>query len=117
MYKSATVRAVAATVLAGLCVYAQPSASWTQIGNTLIDRSLAGLASGPVDRVWYSADGSQLLIRTASGHVFATSDFDTWKPSSGSPPAPASPPVSGRLPETDAQTRAARAGSSRVYAF
>jgi uncharacterized protein (TIGR03437 family) len=128
MYKSATVRVLAATAGASLGLLAQspdrqiPAAAsanpttWRPIGNTVIDRSLAGLASGPVDRVWYSADGSQLLLRTTSGNVFATSDFETWKPTSATPPASPSPPVSGRLPEANAQTRSARPGS-RLYAF
>jgi len=124
MYKSATVRVLAATVAATvgatLSLHAQvpPSASpWRQIGNTLIDRSLAGLATGPVDRVWYSSDGSQLLIRTPTGKVFATSDLETWQPASGAPPANPSAPATGRLPEPQAQTRASRIGSPRLYAF
>lgn len=134
MYKSATVRVLGATIAAALALHAQnpspegasaeaaatavpnPTTSfWRQIGNALIDRSLAGLATGPVDRVWYAPDGSQLLVRTASGSVFATSDFETWQPASGTPPAPPSPAISGRLPEPDAQSRAARTG--RLYAF
>jgi uncharacterized protein (TIGR03437 family) len=91
--------------------------AWRRIGNSLIDRSLAGLATGPVDRVWYSPDGSQLLIRTASGKVFATSDFETWQQASAVPPSVPSPPVSGRLPEINAQTRAGRPGAARLYAF
>src|ERR1700723_2557822 len=118
MYKSATVRVLYATLLS-LCLQGalqgQPATTWRQIGNTLIDRSLAGLATGPVDRVWYSADGSQLLLRTPSGKVFATSDFETWHPASAVPPANSSVPAA-RLPEPQAQTRA-RIGSSRVYAF
>ena len=121
MYKSATVRVLYATLAVSLGfqvgLKAQPATTWRQIGNTLIDRSLAGLATGPVDRVWYSPDGSQLLIRTASGKIFATSDFETWRPASGTPPASPSPPISGRLPEADAQTRIARLGSPRLYAF
>jgi uncharacterized protein (TIGR03437 family) len=118
MYKLATVRVLAATVVASLGLSAQTPASgniWRPLGNTLIDRSLAGLATGPVERVWYSADGSQLLLRTPSGKVFATSDFETWHPASAVPPANYSAPAA-RLPEPQAQTRA-RIGSSRVYAF
>jgi uncharacterized protein (TIGR03437 family) len=117
MYKRATVRVLIATVGASLGLFAQTSTTWRPIGNTVIDRSLAGLATGPVDRVWYSPDGSQLLIRTPSGRVFATSDFETWHLASGNPSAPSSPPISGRLPEADAQTRISGVGSSRVYAF
>jgi hypothetical protein len=89
MYKSATGRVEVATVLSALALVllptialrAQPASesSWRSIGNTLIDRSLAGLATGPVDRVWYSADGTQLMIRTSSGNTFVTSDFETWQ--------------------------------------
>jgi uncharacterized protein (TIGR03437 family) len=148
MYRTATVRVPIATVLASLGLFAQipgvPQApatlgaaeaastavsngttngatntiTWRRIGNALIDRSLAGLATGPVDRVWYSADGSQLTIRTSSGNTFTTSDFETWQPASlAPPPYPPPLPISGRLPEADAQTRAATAGSSRTYAF
>lgn len=118
MYKTATVRILIATVGVSVGLFAQtpgkPQTTWRAIGNALIDRSLAGLATGPVDRVWYSGDGAQLLIRTASGKIFATSDFETWRPSSGTPPAAPAPPATGRLPEADAQTRA---GASRLYAF
>src|SRR5277367_4887250 len=129
MYKTATARVLTATVWVAMVHQAQNSAipgaaataviqgDWRRIGNALIDRSLAGLATGPVDRVWYSPDGSRLLIRTSSGNIFATSDFETWQAASGTPPASPSAPISGRLPEAQAQTRAARTGSSRVYAF
>jgi uncharacterized protein (TIGR03437 family) len=122
MYKSATVRVLTATLLAALGLHAQnpgqpPSSSWRQIGNALIDRSLAGLATGPVDRVWYSADGSQLLIRTASGSIFATGDFETWKPSSAAAPPPVTRPGAGQLPESGAATRSGRANSARLYSF
>jgi uncharacterized protein (TIGR03437 family) len=122
MYKTATACVLIATVAAPLSLLAQttavqPTTAWRKIGNDLIDLSLAGLATGPVDRVWYSADGSQLMIRTASGKIFATSDFETWEPAASTPPSSSTPPISGRLPEADAQTRAARIGSSRLYAF
>jgi uncharacterized protein (TIGR03437 family) len=120
MYKSATVRVLATTLCAALYLHAQTSAqtsSWRQIGNALIDRSLAGLATGPVDRVWYSADGSQLMIRTASGSVFATRDFETWQPSSVVASAPVTRSGAVSLPESAAVTRSARANSARLYAF
>jgi uncharacterized protein (TIGR03437 family) len=116
MYKSATVCVLIATAGASMSLFAQSTAPWRQIGNTLIDRSLSGLATGPVDRVWYTPDGSQLLIRTASSKTFATSDFETWQPASGTPPAP-TVSAAARLPEADAQTRMARPGSTRLYAF
>ena len=121
MYKSATVRVLAATVaiiIGPLGLYAQnPAAPWRPIGNALIDRSLAGLATGPVDRVWYSADGSQLLAHTADGREFATSDFETWQPSLAAAPAPVTRSGAVSLPEPSAVTRSARVNSARFYAL
>src|ERR1700689_2314728 len=117
MYKSATVWILAATVSLFAQVPAKPATTWRAIGNTLIDRSLAGLATGPVDRVWYSADGSQLLLHTADGRVFATSDFETWQPSSAAAPAPVTRSGAVSLPEPSAVTRSARVNSARLYAF
>ena len=34
---------------------------WRRVGNAAIDLDLAGLATGPVNRVWYSAAGDQIL--------------------------------------------------------
>ena len=80
MFRSATTRILIATVL-GTVGGPRPRrpaagrpAEWRHIGNSAIDLSLAGLATGPVDRVWYSGSGS-LLIHTASGRVFETADF------------------------------------------
>lgn len=121
MYKTATGRAliatVAATVLAAMGLSAQTTPDWRKIGNTLIDRSLAGLATGPVDRVWYSADGSQLFARTSSGRVFATSDFETWQAASAAAPAPVARSVAATMPETGALVRAGRPNSPRLYSF
>ena len=129
MYKTATSRVQRATAfaaampaavffLATLGLGAQPvEEAWRPIGNTLIDRSLAGFAGGPVDRVWYSADGAQLQIRTASGKVFSTSDFETWQPSAAIAPNPTTRPGAATLPEAGAVTRTARANSARLYSF
>jgi uncharacterized protein (TIGR03437 family) len=118
MYKSATACVLAATLgAAGILSAQAPETTWRQIGNALIDRSLAGLASGPVDRVWYSADGSQLFIRTGSGGVFATSDFETWKPVSAAAPAPVVRSGAVSLPESGAVTRSGRVSSARLYSF
>jgi uncharacterized protein (TIGR03437 family) len=110
---------------------------WRRVGNAAIDRSqsdrsqgdrsqgdlsqgdttLAGLATGPVERVWFSGDGARLSIRTATGSQFVTTDSDTWTATAPvePPPAPASP-VS-RLPERAAVARIAPGQPSRVYAF
>ena len=125
MYRFATFRIAIATVLATSAVTAQintqisaesPASTWRRIGNAAIDRSLADLASGPVDRVWFSATGS-LAIHTPSGRVFETADFENWKPSAAPVPAESTPRVQPlRLPEPDARTRS-RAGSPAVYAL
>src|SRR4051794_33900169 len=77
---------------------------WRRIGNTAIDTSLASVATGPVDRVWYSEDGARLFAHTASGRIYETSDFETWALSAESVQAPA--PVSAaarRSPERTAK--------------
>src|ERR1019366_10250704 len=79
---------------------------WRRVGNAAMDLELAGLATGPVDRVWYSPAGDQLLIRVWSGKLFETNDFDRW---TTAPADTAIPPVpegtSITLPEENAQVR------------
>jgi uncharacterized protein (TIGR03437 family) len=83
-----------------------------------MDLELAGLATGPVDRVWYSPAGNQLLIRTFSDKLFETNDFDGWAAVPGNMPLP--PSAGGQtvsLPENGAQVRNPVGSSLRVYAF
>ena len=91
---------------------------WRRVGNAAMDLELAGLATGPVDRVWYSPAGDQLLLRAWSGKLFETNDFDRW---TAAPADTAIPPVpEGRsitLPEDGAQVRNPSGSSPRVYAF
>jgi uncharacterized protein (TIGR03437 family) len=94
---------------------AQARPDWRRIGNAAVDAGLAGLASGPVERVWYSAD-ARLLIRTASGRVFETADLDRWLPASAVPPAPIGRPLE-RSPEAAAIGKAPAGQSPRVYAL
>ncbi len=128
MYRLATQRIAIATVLvAGStpALVAQTLApvsaveavrDWRRVGNAAIDRSLAGLATGPVNRVWYSSSGP-LLIRTASGSTFATADFEAWRPVQAVVPAePQSAPVS-RLPEDGARVRTPVGEPAIAYAF
>ena len=90
---------------------------WRRVGNAAIDLELAGLASGPVDRVWFSPAGDQLWIRTSSGKVFVTGDFDEWTRSQPLNPPAASQGSSLTLPENGAQVRDAAGSRPRVYAF
>jgi len=83
-----------------------------------MDLQLAGLATGPVDRVWYSSSGDRLLIRTAIGKLFETNDFDRWVAASIDTAIPAV--ADGRsisLPEEGAHVHNPAGASPRVYAF
>lgn len=90
---------------------------WRRIGNTTLELGLASPAGGPVDRVWYSADGATLYVRTALGKIFETTDFEQWKPSSVTafPPELAASPAQN-APEPSAKFRAAFGRPGRVYA-
>jgi uncharacterized protein (TIGR03437 family) len=98
--------------------WAQTPADWYHAGNHLVDLSLADLATGPVDRVWYSADGGTLYARTATGKTFETSDFETWRVSVAmAPPVMDALPGRSPAPESGAHLRAVAAQPSTLYAF
>ncbi len=99
---------------AGLADAQQPE--WRRIGNSAIDLQLAGVTTGAVSRLWYSADGTRLFTRTSAGQTYETSDFETWKPAS-LPLAALAPNLDGsafRVPEAGATVRLA--DSRRYYA-
>ena len=92
---------------------------WRRIGNSAVELALASPASGPADRVWFAGDGSLLYVRTRSGKVFQTSDFENWRPSSASPP-PAERDAavsSSSLPPGARAVPANRSSSLRLYAY
>src|SRR5690349_8925437 len=70
---------VACFLLCGSAWAQTPSLDWRHIGNSAIELALPSVATGPVSRVWYSADGSVLYARTESGKVFETNDFEQWR--------------------------------------
>ncbi len=80
---------------------------WRRIGNSALDVALASLAGGPVERVWYAADGSRLYALTASGVVLETEDFEKWRASPEAvAPADSNRAMSdSRLPESRAIAR------------
>src|SRR5574341_771124 len=90
---------------------------WRQIGNSALETMLASPSTGPVERVWYSEDGSLLFALTRSGRVFETRDFEAWKLGAAQPPAggdlDSSRPDS--LPDAGGDVRAVRRGGSRFY--
>src|SRR5581483_12276754 len=63
-----------------------PVPDWYHLANSLQDLSLAGLAGGSANRVWYSPDGGTLHVLTASGKVFETTDFEKWQLSKDAAP-------------------------------
>jgi uncharacterized protein (TIGR03437 family) len=88
---------------------------WRHVGNSAIDLGLAAVATGPVTRVWYSSDGTQLFAATGSGRVFTTSDLDGWTASQDPLPASESNVPALSVPEPHATVR--DAGQGRLYAF
>ena len=58
---------------------AQAPSTWKNLGGTSIVADLAGPATGPVSRAWYSLAGDRLSVATQSGRVFETGDFEHWR--------------------------------------
>jgi uncharacterized protein (TIGR03437 family) len=90
--------------------------NWRRIGSTAIDLALASPATGPVSRVWFSADGSRLFALTSAGRVFESADMETWS----TPASPVQPPEvadtgTARLPAGGAKLY--RQDSQRVFAL
>ena len=111
----------AAVVLATSAVFGQSApgpvrTDWRHIGNSAIDIGLAGVATGPIDRVWYSEDGSTLFVRTRSGGgIFSTEDFETWKAARTAKVPDAREAVIERSPEQSA-VHVRQAARGRMYA-
>jgi uncharacterized protein (TIGR03437 family) len=121
MCREATVRLVSATallVVSTWCAQAQPvTLDWRHIGNSAIELSMPSVTTGPVNRVWYSEDGSILYARTVSGRIFETTDFEQWKlVQDQSVTAPASVnPEAVTVPESGMKVRRQPAGAGRIY--
>lgn len=112
-----TTLALPLAVIAGLCLDAQVARpDWRHVGSAGIDLSLAGIATGAVDRVWFSEDGNRLYAKTHSGRTFVTSDLENWKIAPADRPAPPEKrnDVATTLPETSAKVQSASA--TRLYA-
>ncbi len=108
--------AVMAGVLSlAISLHAQTEPSeWRHIGNAAFDLGLSSVATGPVDRVWYSEDGLRLFARTRSGKTFETEDFERWRSLAN----PLDPPVEQSAPAISAPEPAAKirqASRSRMY--
>ena len=90
---------------------------WRHIGNTAIDLAFPSVATGPVDRVWYSSDGSTLYVRTLSGRIFQTTTFEQWRRVLDSKVVPPNRenPQTPSVPEPKLKVTAQVAGSGRLY--
>lgn len=91
--------------------------NWRRLGNAAMDLALPSAATGPVLRVWYDNGGAHLLVLTASGTVFETRDFESWRAVPDVNPPPAPPFYAIRLPEEKAVARPAVRSPGRGYAF
>ncbi|HMD48656.1 MAG TPA: hypothetical protein VKG79_06150 [Bryobacteraceae bacterium] len=90
---------------------------WRHIGNSAIELGLPSVATGPVSRVWYSADGSVLSLRTSDGRTYQTSDFERWQQAPDGrlvPPVPSTPAVAS-VPEPGLKLSSQTASSGRIY--
>lgn len=80
-----------------------------------MELALPSVATGPVDRVWYSADGAMLYAKTASGRIFQTKDFEQWQLVTDSKVnVPAEEQPASGAPETKFKVAMA-AASGRLY--
>ncbi len=90
---------------------------WRHLGNTAIEVALASPATGAAERVWYSADGSRLYVRTVDRTVFETADFEKWQPSAAVTPAADPDAPAASIPFGARGVRAAPADGRRLYAY
>ncbi len=109
---------LATSLASGFLAAQTPPVEWRPVGHPAIEAGLASPATGPMQAVWYSADGSRLYARTRAGRVFETADFENWAPSEASsePAAPPTPALD-RVPEAGARLAASPSVPGRVYAL
>src|SRR5580658_1999809 len=109
--------AVTLVVMQGLGFAQSGELDWRHIGNSAVQLGLPSVATGPIDRVWYSADGTVLYARTRSGRTYQTTDFEQWQRVADSmiaPPAAAAVPATS--PEAGLKVSSQAAISSRMFA-
>jgi uncharacterized protein (TIGR03437 family) len=106
------------SLAAGLLAAQTASVEWRRLGGPSMEVGLASPATGPVQAVWYSTDGSRLLARTRAGRIFETSDFENWTSvDAASEPAEAPAPAVDRMPESSAKVSVSNTAPGRVYAL
>lgn len=116
--RAVLVMAATACLAGGQTVSPALRPDWRQIGDTSVELLLASPATGPVDAVWFSPDGSRLYARTAADRVYETADFQFWRASAGARPAQV--PYEGRvarLPESAVRLAPDSSSPGRLYAL
>lgn len=89
---------------------------WRHIGNSALELALPSVATGPIVRVWFATDGSSLFVRTGSGRVLESRDYEQWRMVTDKnviQPTEAAPRFAS-LPEGNVKLRTAADGS-RMY--
>jgi hypothetical protein len=114
----AAVQVSSLALLGVLLSSAQVTPDWRKVGASSVELTFAAAATGPVEQVWFSADGSQLFARTAQGRTFVTSNYETWRPADRGATPPAVVQASAtRLPDPNARVVAAASNPERIYAL
>lgn len=109
-------RAAVAAVLGLLVLAPSAPAQWRRIGNSTQLLGLASPAGGPVERVWFAADG-RLFVQLPGGREFSSADLEVWQAETGVAPAAVTPaPSDAVAPEAGALLRGARSNPAVVYA-
>ena len=100
------------TLTAAVTALAQPPTEWRRLGSSAVELGLASPATGPVAQVWFAPDGVSLYARTASGRIFQTTDFESWRDAAGTFAPSPSTGVSklARMPEAEATVTPGTAG-------
>jgi uncharacterized protein (TIGR03437 family) len=126
MSQAATAWPLAALAILGVAsAWGQSSAQssapqnpgWHRLGQPSINLHLAGPATGPVARVWYSADGGTLFARALSGQTFQTADLENWTPVSATAPDENPAASAERTPEREARVATAAGDSRHVWSL
>jgi len=111
-------RLIGLALAGAFLVSAQTRPDWRKVGSSSVELMLASPATGPVERVWYSADGSLLFARTPSGKVFETADFETWAAvADGAETSTLIPATAARLPEPGARVVSSASNPARMYSL
>ena len=103
-------------VLGSLSAQSVQLADWRRIGNSAVELSLSGPASGAVDRVWFDAGGNKIFARTVSGAIFSTEDLEGWLPSTQIAPPAAENVSARRMPDGARLTRSRFNSSAKKFA-